>query len=578
MSRELPEASVKPVEALDRRLQEGRRLGRGHPKWGDQDYDDTEPGSWCYIELDMIEEKECTETDMAIENSSECEQALDMISEYKKNGSDVADWVSANWRATQIREGHCELEGHEVCKTQRCCACPHGRPKAAKDPVGESCPQESCIACDRGFELRLTDVDPLTYICRPKSDTKARRDLGPTVIGLVVACAFMGVCLMMLVAGVAWRAKPSRSCAAGNAVTPTFPAGNDIDVEDAHRVIGKQVESARTSWSALPPPPPADTLPEVPTPPPTGTLDDRAPPRPPSHVPPYWANQDIDRPFSEMCEVPTTFRDQIQELLDQTFRAVRTRDREDGRVPSGLRLVHCHRVESRELFGRYLEGRARLRAHRLAAADEDDGSEEHLSAVKTMVHLREEYRQHLDGDVHELYLWHGTTPQNAMAITERGFRLSMARSGTMLGRGCYFAECSSKSDEYSKDGLGIYKGIYALLLCRVTCGKILRVTGPDPAAVASALAGGAYDAVLGDREASVGTYREFVVASEDVIYPEYIVLYTRAYDEESAADKVQHAPAAAAAAASTPSFPTEGTNRLDLGPYEPIQPYHHVTS
>jgi len=33
--------------------------------------------------------------------------------------------------------------------------------------------------------------------------------------------------------------------------------------------------------------------------------------------------------------------------------------------------------------------------------------------------------------------------------------------------------------------------------------------------------------VLGDRKASVGTYREFVVYGDDQVYPEYLVLYSR---------------------------------------------------
>ena len=46
-------------------------------------------------------------------------------------------------------------------------------------------------------------------------------------------------------------------------------------------------------------------------------------------------------------------------------------------------------------------------------------------------------------------------------------------------------------------------------------------------AIEQALKSGSYDAVLGDREASVGTYREYVVFEEDLIYPEYVVLYKR---------------------------------------------------
>merc|ERR1712050_230984 len=38
---------------------------------------------------------------------------------------------------------------------------------------------------------------------------------------------------------------------------------------------------------------------------------------------------------------------------------------------------------------------------------------------------------------------------------------------------------------------------------------------------------GACDSTMGDREKSVGTYREFVVYEKDQVYPEYCVLYER---------------------------------------------------
>ena len=44
---------------------------------------------------------------------------------------------------------------------------------------------------------------------------------------------------------------------------------------------------------------------------------------------------------------------------------------------------------------------------------------------------------------------------------------------------------------------------------------------------------GEYDAILGDREASVGTYREFVVFNSSYVYPEYRILYERIWPEDS---------------------------------------------
>ena len=100
----------------------------------------------------------------------------------------------------------------------------------------------------------------------------------------------------------------------------------------------------------------------------------------------------------------------------------------------------------------------------------------------------------------------------------------------MFGRGIYFAECSSKSDEYaSPDKSGLYKGVCALLLCRVVCGEMYYITKSDVPTIDKAMATGNYDGVLGDREKAVGTYREFVVFDERQIYPEYVVLYERVY-------------------------------------------------
>merc|ERR1712107_497943 len=44
---------------------------------------------------------------------------------------------------------------------------------------------------------------------------------------------------------------------------------------------------------------------------------------------------------------------------------------------------------------------------------------------------------------------------------------------------------------------------------------------------------GSFDCVLGDRERAVGTYREFIFFHDNSVYPEYVVLYRRHFDEPS---------------------------------------------
>ncbi|CAE7249663.1 PARP12 [Symbiodinium sp. CCMP2456] len=81
----------------------------------------------------------------------------------------------------------------------------------------------------------------------------------------------------------------------------------------------------------------------------------------------------------------------------------------------------------------------------------------------------------LKTSIAELYLFHGTSPVGAKAISEQGFRRILAgvNAGTAFGRGCYFAEASSKSDEYAQPDSD---GHFVMLLCRVVCGEMFRIT------------------------------------------------------------------------------------------------------
>merc|ERR1711908_205659 len=101
----------------------------------------------------------------------------------------------------------------------------------------------------------------------------------------------------------------------------------------------------------------------------------------------------------------------------------------------------------------------------------------------------------------------------------------------MYGKGLYFAECSSKSDEYAgADASGIYKDLYCMLVCRVVLGEQLVMTvggAVSHTMITEALNSQLYDSVMGDRLAAVGTYREFVVYEDGLVYPEYLVIYKR---------------------------------------------------
>jgi len=153
--------------------------------------------------------------------------------------------------------------------------------------------------------------------------------------------------------------------------------------------------------------------------------------------------------------------------------------------------------------------------------------------VKTSEWAESSFEGSLSDSINEFLLMHGTSPQGIVGISNDGFRLSLAgtNAGSMFSAGCYLAESCTKADEYAKTDDAFYEGLCGLLLCRSACGQYFRVLKPDDAAITALVASGAIDSVLGDREAAVGTYREFVLFNEHLIYPEYVLLYERLFDE-----------------------------------------------
>lgn len=252
--------------------------------------------------------------------------------------------------------------------------------------------------------------------------------------------------------------------------------------------------------------------------------------------PHYWNNQDLSRPFDDKARVTGSEFRKFQELLDDTFKNKATRDRK-GKMASRFKVTDVMRLEDSRLFKRYLQKRAEMaELPRPKLIKNMPGS----GKIKTTDFATDEIWGDEDGEgvlsapgLNEAYLFHGSNPVGALGIGEDGFNMSKVGSnvGTMFGGGAYFGEACSKSDEYSTQDIGgVFPGKFALLVCRVLLGSTFRVTDSNIPAIEAALATGHYQSVLGDREAAVGTYREFVVFDEAQIYPEYVVIYERVFD------------------------------------------------
>jgi len=222
----------------------------------------------------------------------------------------------------------------------------------------------------------------------------------------------------------------------------------------------------------------------------------------------------------------------FQELLNKTFKRIYTRDRRGLRVPDSLQLVGVTYVANDQNWAEYTKRRDQVKKERpncrwmpvcgkkplTTVAIEELGDSLGWSLPK------------LDTSLNEAWLWHGTSAAGAEGITSEDFCVDLAgtNAGTLYGRGVYLAEACSKSDEYATEDAD---DIRHLLLVRSTLGNVRYVDDIQPDVdnlVQSCTMDGAFfDSVLGDREKTRKTYREFIVYDDDQAYPSYILRYKR---------------------------------------------------
>lgn len=231
----------------------------------------------------------------------------------------------------------------------------------------------------------------------------------------------------------------------------------------------------------------------------------------------------------------------FQELMDLTYRRVRTKDRR-GDVPERLLVKKAVVVKNVPSFVEYMRRREEIR--RQCASKPPQlllGDPRSSGVCKTFLELPSGKGFHsvwreahdlqsdpIDPSINEFYLFHGTKPEAATAITEGDFRLDLAGSnaGTLYGRGVYFSESTGKSDEYAQEDS---RGLCCMLVCRVTLGRILYTDEeyPNPRLLVQSCVSGKTHSVLGDREKIRNTFREMIIYDTDQVYPEFLVWYER---------------------------------------------------
>jgi hypothetical protein len=221
--------------------------------------------------------------------------------------------------------------------------------------------------------------------------------------------------------------------------------------------------------------------------------------------------------------------DAVQALIDRTWKDISTRDRSHGKIPK-IKVVQVQQNHNPRLWNKYVAARENVR-NLMTEADQQGA---YTKEVQRQDPGKFDCLGQEDSSVNEFLLFHGTKPSACASICDQDFMVNLAGSsaGTLYGKGIYFGENSSKSDEYAKEEEdGIYVGLCAMLLCRVTCGRMYYTdeVKPDHRKIYAKCKGKqrTHHSVLGDRGKARGTYREFIVFDNAEAYPEYIVIYRR---------------------------------------------------
>eukprot|EP00747_Dinoflagellata_sp_TGD_P144537 gnl/TRDRNA2_/TRDRNA2_176505_c3_seq3.p1 gnl/TRDRNA2_/TRDRNA2_176505_c3~~gnl/TRDRNA2_/TRDRNA2_176505_c3_seq3.p1 ORF type:complete len:326 (+),score=27.19 gnl/TRDRNA2_/TRDRNA2_176505_c3_seq3:1788-2765(+) len=247
----------------------------------------------------------------------------------------------------------------------------------------------------------------------------------------------------------------------------------------------------------------------------------------------YWRSQAGS--FSDLVPVGKSTLQLFQELFAATYKDTWTRDRQkhnpsSPRVPKGYKVTRAWRAETSKYWKEYCIRRAELLSECLSAHSEDEFVEysDVKSANAWTTFANGTASDRLKTSCNEWYLFHGTNEQAALTICKGDFKMCLAGSstGTLYGRGSYFAESITKADEYAKSNAA---GEYTVMLCRVLGGKVYYTDElvPDPEELTNCCIQGPYDCILGDREKCRNTYREFVVYDSENVYAEYVINYLR---------------------------------------------------
>ncbi|KAK3604570.1 hypothetical protein CHS0354_026261 [Potamilus streckersoni] len=255
-----------------------------------------------------------------------------------------------------------------------------------------------------------------------------------------------------------------------------------------------------------------------------------------------WRVQQGDKPAYELVTVDKETFSAVENVVKKTWDANKIGQGRDaaglGAIRyTSLKVTKVQRLENLELYEKYAQCQQTL-FHKAGVKGLFEPLEKHLNAksgeVLTSNGMVSMLQKELYPEINEFFLFHGTKPENVDAIVKQGLDFRIASDNAMFGKGVYFAESSTKADQYTDQRFQRDTKEKRMFLCRVSMGEIGVYNQPRNLKRAPCMESGCesdkcghenrYDSVVGD---GTWIFREFLIYERYQSYPEYLVTYQR---------------------------------------------------
>lgn len=129
-------------------------------------------------------------------------------------------------------------------------------------------------------------------------------------------------------------------------------------------------------------------------------------------------------------------------------------------------------------------------------------------------------------NVQTMELFHGTRKENVLGIMQKGILIkpkNAAHTGSMFGNGAYFANCSTKSAQYTDDFMNYRNQDQYIFVCEVATGKIKEYDSAQPSLCAAPRG---YNSVKGCKGNHL-RYDEYIVYNTNQVKITHIVEFQK---------------------------------------------------